>query len=187
VVDQEIVTEFVNNAHGNLARVRELLAARPELLNERSALGESALAAAAHVGNREIARFLLAAGAPLDVCTAAMLADRAQVAAFLEDPKQATAKGAHGIPLMFHVALGGDVEIAEMVRARGGEVTDQALHGAVAYGHLAMVEWLLAHGVQDVNRPNFQQKTPLSVALERGHAEVADLLRQHGGQEQAAL
>jgi uncharacterized protein len=183
VVDQEIVTEFVNSAHGNLPRVRELLAARPELLNELSTLGESALAAAAHVGNREIARFLLAAGAPLDICTAAMLADRAQVAAFLEDPAQASAKGAHGIPLMFHVALGGDVEIAEMVSARGGEVADQALHGAVAYGHLAMVEWLLAHGVQDVNRPNFQQKTPLAVALERGHAEVADLLRRHGGRE----
>ena len=183
MVDQEIVTAFVNNAHGNLARVKELLESRPELLNERSALGESALAAAAHVGNREIARFLLDAGAPLDVCTAAMLADRERVAAFLEDPAQAKAQGAHGIPLMFHVALGGDVEIAEMVRARGGEVTDQALHGAVAYGHLAMVEWLLAHGVQDVNRPNFQQKTPLAVALERGHGAVAEVLRRRGGRE----
>jgi ankyrin repeat protein len=183
VVDSEIVTDFVNNAHGNLARVKELLAAHPELLNERSALGESALAAAAHVGNREVATFLLAAGAPLDVCTAAMLGDRAGVATFLEDPTQASAKGAHGIPLMFHVALGGDVQIAEMVRARGGEVPDQALHGAVAGGHLPMVEWLLAHGVQDVNRPNFQQKTPLAVALERGHARIAEVLREHGGRE----
>jgi ankyrin repeat protein len=183
MVEPELVTEFVNNAHGNLARVRELLAARPELLNERSALGESALAAAAHVGDREIAHFLLEAGAPLDVCTAAMLADREKVAAFLDDPAQARAQGAHGIPLMFHVALGGDVAIAEMVLARGGEVTDQALHGAVARGHLAMVEWLLGHGVEDVNRPNFAQKTPLAVALERGHSEIAELLRRHGGRE----
>ena len=183
MVEAELVTEFVNNAHGNLARVRELLAAHPELLNERSALGESALAAAAHVGNREIARFLLDAGAPLDVCTAAMLADRERVAAFLEDPAQASAVGAHGIPLMFHVALGGDVEMAEQVLARGGTVTDQALHAAVAYGHLAMAEWLLGHGVEDVNRPNFQQKTPLAVAVERGHGEVAELLRRHGGRE----
>jgi len=183
VVDQEIVTEFVNSAHGNLARVREMLDARPELLNELSPLGESALAAAAHVGNREIAGFLLERGAPIDVCTAAMLADRARVAAFLEDPGQARATGAHGISLMFHVALGGDVEIAEMVRARGGEVPDAALHGAVARGHLAMAEWLLDHGVANVDQPNFQQKTPLAVALERGHSEIADLLRRHGAHE----
>mgnify|MGYP003542191442 CR=1 FL=1 len=90
------------------AIVRTLLAAHPELLNARSPLDESALGAAAHVGNREVARFLLDQGAPLEICTAAMLADRAAVAAFLEDPAQARAVGAHGIPLLTHAKMGGD-------------------------------------------------------------------------------
>jgi ankyrin repeat protein len=184
-VDKELVVELVNNSHGNLARVKEILTEHPDLLNERSPLDESPLAAAAHVGNRPIAEYLLGLGAPLDICTAAMLADRARVASFLErDPTQAAAKGAHGIPLLFHAALGGDVEVAELIVARGGgEGVDQALHAAVAYGHLAMVEWLLAHGVEDVNRLNFQQKTPLAVAVERGHGQIADLLRARGAHE----
>src|SRR4051794_33375636 len=99
-VDRELVQELVNNAHGNLARVKEILGEHPELLNERSPLDESPLAAAAHVGNRPIAEYLLSLGAPLDVCTAAMLGRRDTVSEMLErDPGQAKALGAHGIPL----------------------------------------------------------------------------------------
>jgi ankyrin repeat protein len=181
----DLATEFVNTAHANLARVREMLDANPELLHATANQGETALLAAAHVGNRAVAEFLLERGAPLDVCTAAMLGRRDDVARFLEaDPAQANAKGAHGIPLMFHVALGGDVSIAEMVVARGGgEGKDGALHGAVARGQTAMVRWLLDNGVQDVNRLNFQQKTPLAAAVERGHEEIAALLRARGAHE----
>jgi ankyrin repeat protein len=167
----DLATEFVNTAHANLARVREMLDANPELLHATANQGETEL--------------LLERGAPLDVCTAAMLGRRDDVARFLEaDPAQANAKGAHGIPLMFHVALGGDVSIAEMVVARGGgEGKDGALHGAVARGQTAMVRWLLDNGVQDVNRLNFQQKTPLAAAVERGHEEIAALLRARGAHE----
>jgi ankyrin repeat protein len=183
-VDQALATEFVNNAHGNLARVKELLAEHPELLMVTANMGETAILAAAHVGTRAVAEFLLEQGAPLDVCTAAMLGRREDVASFLEDPEQARAKGAHGIPLMFHVALGGDVEIAELVVAHGGgEGVDSALHGAVAYGHRPMVEWLLAHGAQDVNALNWQKKTPLKVAVEKGDEAIASLLRERGGHE----
>src|SRR3989442_1303082 len=133
MVEPEVVTEFVNNAHGNLARVRELLAARPELLNERSALGESALAAAAHVGNREIARFLIDAGAPLDICTAAMLADREKVASFLEDPAQARAQGAHRLGRPRPAPLPADRPGADVLEppgrahlGEGGDVVDVA-------------------------------------------------------------
>lgn len=184
-VSAELASEFVNNAHGNLDRVKELLEADPELLGAKANMGETAIAAAAHVGNRPIAEYLISKGAPLDVCTAAMLGRRDDVARMIgADPAKAKAKGAHGIPLMFHVALGGDVSIAELVVAHGGgDGMDSALHGAVAYGHRAMVEWLLAHGVKDVNAQNWQKKTPLKVAAERGDAAIVELLKARGGTE----
>jgi hypothetical protein len=46
-----------------------------------------------------------------------------------------------------------------------------------------MVQWLLARGVTDINTPNFEKKTALKVAIERGHNEVAELLRANGGTE----
>ena len=180
----ELTDEFVLAAHFNLERVRELLAANPELIHAERA-GETALAAAAHVGQRAIAELLLNAGAPLDICCAAMLGRREAVASFLaRDSKLALTKGAHGISLLFHVALGGDTVIADLVvAAGGGEEPDGAVHGAVAKGHPAMVEWLFSHGASDANVPNFQGKTPLRVATELGHAEIATALRARGGHE----
>jgi hypothetical protein len=76
---QDLVEQFVLAAHGNAARVRELLAREPALLNARWArFNETALEAASHMGNRAIAEDLLAAGAPLTIYTAAILSRRAQ-------------------------------------------------------------------------------------------------------------
>jgi ankyrin repeat protein len=47
-----------------------------------------------------------------------------------------------------------------------------------------MVEWLLANGVQNINALNFEGKTPLKVALEKGHDDIGDLLRARGGVEE---
>ena len=182
---QEEIGQFVIAAHGNVARVRELLAAQPALLNERyEKFDETALEAAAHMGNRPSAEALLAAGAPTTICAAAMLGRTEEVAAFLRaDPTLAGAKGAHGIPVLFHAALSGKVEIAELLVAHGGgEGVGSALHGAVKPGHLAMARWLLDRGA-DPNAPNFEGKTPLRVTLDEGHAEVAELVRGRGGHE----
>jgi ankyrin repeat protein len=42
-----------------------------------------------------------------------------------------------------------------------------------------MAAWLLDHGA-DPNSRNYEDKTPLQVALERDHAPVADVLRARG-------
>ncbi len=183
---QELVEQFVIAAHFTLPRVRELYEQHPELLNEKWAkFDESALAAASHTGQRAIAEFLLAQGAPMAVCTAAMLGRTGDVAAFLsEDASLANARGAHGIPIMFHAAMSGNTDVTELLLAHGGgEGINDALHGAVLYNHLAMAQWLLAHGVTNVNVPNYEDKTPLKVANERGFGDMADVLRQHGGVE----
>jgi ankyrin repeat protein len=182
---QDLVEQFVLAARGNPARLRELLAQEPALLNAPwEKFDETALQAASHTGRRDIAEHLLAAGAPLDICAAAMLGRTDNVREYLRrDPSQARATGAHGIPLLFHAALSGETEIADLLVAHGGgEGVDAALHGAVRPGHLAMTRWLLERGANP-NAPNFEGKTPLRMAVEQGHDEIAALLRERGGTE----
>ncbi|HEY1012935.1 MAG TPA: ankyrin repeat domain-containing protein [Herpetosiphonaceae bacterium] len=180
---QELVEQFVIAAHGDLGRVQELYAVHPGLLDATwQKLDETAIQAAGHTGQRRIAEFLLAEGAPLNVYAAAMLGLRDRVAAFLErEPALAATPGVHGISLMFHAAMSGDPAVAELVLGGGGGGSiDAALHGAARFGHAAMVEWLLGHGVEDINVLNFEHKTPLQVARKHGHHAVVDLLLRHG-------
>src|SRR3990172_599835 len=95
--------EIVLVSHGQLARVKQILAEHPDLLNVMyEPWVETPLGAASHVGNREIAEYLLGLGAPLTITTAAMLGRKTDVAAYLAaDPAQANATGAHGISLLF--------------------------------------------------------------------------------------
>ena len=183
---QALVDQFVGAAHGDLDTVKALLAQNPALLNRSASWGEVALGAAAQTGSRAIAEHLLAQGAPLDICTAAMLGRGETVAAMLPDePGGANAAGAHGIPLLYHAAIGGHAEIAELLLAQGAAVNagaggSPALHGAVAFGRAEMVEWLLHHGA-DPNILNHENQTPAAAALARKQPEMAELLRAHGG------
>ncbi len=143
---------------------------------------ETALAAASHMGNRAIAEYLLEQGAPMTVCTAAMLGMTERVAEYLDaDESQANARGAHGISIMFHAAMSGNTDVTELLLARGGgEDMNDALHGAIDHGHTKMVAWLLEHGVTDINEPNFQGKPALTVAQEKGHSDIEAMLLKYG-------
>ncbi len=183
---QDLIDEFVGASHGDLDRVKELLAQHPDLLQGRARWDETPLGAAAHTGAEVVARFLLAAGAPIDICAAAMLGMTDRVRAMLEAaPRQAQATGAHGISVLYHAAIRGRIDVAELLLARGADVNvgtggNAALHGAAAFGQKAMVEWLLARGGH-VNAPDYNRRTPLHLALDNGHHEVAEILRRHGG------
>jgi ankyrin repeat protein len=186
-LSQELVGKFVGVAHGDLDTVKRLYEQEPALLNARyETWNETALEAASHMGNRPIAEYLLEQGAPLVICTAAMLGRTEDVARFLqEDPDLSTARGAHGITVLYHAAMSGETEIADLLVAHGGgEGASHALHGAVAFGRTDMVRWLLERGVDNVNMLDFMGKTPLAVALEKGHNEIAEMLRQYGGLEE---
>lgn len=109
----ELVKEFVSKSHGDFARVKELYAQEPRLLNAVFDHGggdfESALEAAGHVGNKDIALFLLGNGARMNVFCAAMLGRldivKATLTAF---PDLKTSKGPHGLKLLHHARKGGD-------------------------------------------------------------------------------
>jgi hypothetical protein len=112
-ISPDLVNEFVRKAHSDLARVKELLAQEPKLVNACWDWGggdfETALGAAAHTGRREIAEFLLDNGARMDIFAAAMLGHLDVVkAAIAADPRVKIAPGAHGIPLLVHAKMGGE-------------------------------------------------------------------------------
>jgi hypothetical protein len=112
-LDTALVEEFVGKAHGDFNRVKEMLAQQPRLINAAWDWGngdwETALGAAAHMGRRDIAEYLLAQGARLDIFAAAMLGRLEIVKAMIEAyPAMATALGPHGIPLSVHAEKGGE-------------------------------------------------------------------------------
>ena len=108
-----LVQEFVGNAHGDLNRVQELLAQEPGLINACWDWGggdfETGLGAAAHMGRKDIAAFLLQKGARLDLFAAAMLGRLEIVKAALQAyPDAIRTPGPHGIPLIAHAKAGGE-------------------------------------------------------------------------------
>jgi hypothetical protein len=111
-LDPAKVQSFVANAHGDFDAVQALLAEEPRLVNAAWDWGggdwETGLGAAAHMGRRQIALFLLEHGARLDLFAAAMLGYFDIVSAMLSDfPEMHDAKGPHGIPLVEHARAGG--------------------------------------------------------------------------------
>ena len=127
-LDPATVQAFVANAHGDLDVVRSLLAEQPALINAAWDWGggdwETGLGAAAHMGRRQIALFLLEHGARLDLFAAAMLGYFDIVSAVLSDfPEMHNALGPHGIPLVEHARAGGPDARAVLELLEATEVT----------------------------------------------------------------
>ena len=107
----ELVRDFVSNAHGDLEHVQQLVEREPMLINAAWDWGggdwETGLGAAAHMGRKDIALWLLAKGARLDIFAAAMLGQVEIVQAILKAfPEARHWRGPHGIPLLNHAKAG---------------------------------------------------------------------------------
>ena len=130
-LEASLVQDFVGNAHGDLDRVKELLAQQPALINSAWDWGggdwETGIGAAAHMGRRDIATYLLEQGARLDLFAAAMLGNLDIVKATLETyPDAINVPGPHGIPLFAHAQAGGTEAIAvvEYLKSLSGQKTE---------------------------------------------------------------
>uniref|UniRef100_Q01QR9 Ankyrin n=1 Tax=Solibacter usitatus (strain Ellin6076) TaxID=234267 RepID=Q01QR9_SOLUE len=113
----ELAREMVSVSHGNIQRVRELVKAQPALAKASWDWGfgdwETALGAASHVGNREIAELLIAAGAPPTLFSAAMLGQLDVVKALIAgNPGAQRIAGPHSISLLAHAKNGGEASKA---------------------------------------------------------------------------
>ncbi len=111
--DPDVVREVVGVSHGNFARLKELVDRQPALARASWDWGfgdwESALGAASHVGNREIAEYLLSKGARPSIFSAAMLGQLDVVKAFVAaQPGVQKTWGPHGITLLSHAQAGGE-------------------------------------------------------------------------------
>ena len=107
----DLVHQFVNDAHNDLNSVKKLIKKDPTLVNSSWDWGggdwETGLGAAAHMGRKDIAEFLLQRGARIDLFAAAMLGKLAIVKAVMDDNPSVVQLGPHGIKLITHAKKGG--------------------------------------------------------------------------------
>ncbi len=109
--DVKLVKDFVVAGHKNLQLVKEMLEEHPNLVYSRYDWGngdfEEAIEGAGHLGNRDIANHLIAAGARVNLFVLTMLGKTSLVRPTLETyPELVFAKGAHGFTLLHHAKIG---------------------------------------------------------------------------------
>jgi hypothetical protein len=119
--DPELVREMVGVSHFSLEKVTALVESRPTLARASWDWGfgdwETALGAASHMGQREIARFLISRGAPPTIFSAAMLGQLEVVQSIVGAlPGIERVKGPHGIPLVDHATAGGAASVAAFLK-----------------------------------------------------------------------
>lgn len=125
VTPGDLAVSIVGSSHGNAARVAELLGQDRSLALARIDWGfgdwESALGAASHVGNKEIAELLMGHGARANLFTLAMLDRVDAVRAVCESmPGVEGVRGPHGITLMSHARAGEAERTIEYLTTLGG-------------------------------------------------------------------
>lgn len=185
----EHLRDFVIAAHGDLEKTRQLLTDFPDLRDVGYEWSpedrETAIQAASHMGNGEIAQYLLDQGAQYEIYTAAMLGRKADVEALLaEEPQRVNVAGAHAISLLTHAALSGDADLVAWLYGQGATsgVTG-ALQMAVYNQYYEVAAWLLENTAPRLDAEDFRGKTVWQVATERGDDQMRALLEQHGAHE----
>ena len=107
-----LVKEFVIAGHGDFAKVQAMLKDTPNLIYTKFDWGngdyEAAIEGAGHVGDKEIANYLLDSGSRVTLYILTMLGKTELVKPVLEAyPGLIHAKGPHGFTLLHHAKVGG--------------------------------------------------------------------------------
>jgi hypothetical protein len=131
---QDKVKQFVIAGHGKFDEVKKMLGEFPTLLYATWDWGsgdfETALEGAGHVGNKEIANYLITLGARTNLFVLTMLGKTAIVKNFLDTyPQYLNARGPHGLTFLHHAQKGGDdsKELLEYLQSKGLKETKLAL------------------------------------------------------------
>jgi ankyrin repeat protein len=173
---------------GNASKVEALLAADASLASAKNEKGQSAVLLAVYTGRKEIRDLLLARGVALELHEAAAAGQLARVRQIVDkNPTLAKSFSPDGFPVFALPAVFGHLEVAEYLLGKGADVNAaatngtgyNALTGAVATGHTAIVAWLLANGAN----PNYRYGdgySPLLTAAANGHLGIVSLLLASG-------
>jgi ankyrin repeat protein len=186
----ELVRDFVIAAHFNLDKVKEMLAKEAMLANASWDWGggdfELAIGGAAHMGNRDIANYLLDHNARIDIFSAAMLGEKQVVESLIKmKPGIVHVSGPHTFPLLYHVAISGNIDMAavvvpQLLKERIANDCNRSLQAAARSGDATMIEWLLTHGADNLNVKDVFGKTPLQIAEEKNFREAVVVLKKFG-------
>jgi hypothetical protein len=126
----ELVKEFVGVCHGKFDQAKAMLESNHLLLHASNDWGggdfESGIEAAGHVGNKEIAAYLLGKGARYNIYLACMLGHIETVKNVLAfDPGLLNSKGPHGFTMLHHAQKGGEgsKSVVEFLQSLGAKET----------------------------------------------------------------
>ena len=178
---------------GDAEKVRSLCAANAALVNARNARGQSAVLMACYTGRKEIRDVLVENGAMLELHEAAAAGNLARVKETVgANPELAKSYSPDGFPALALAAAFGHEEVAQYLRGKGAEINAvatngtayNALTGAVASGHAAIVKWLVQNDA-DVNYRYAKGHSPLLEAAANGRLDIVKILVAHGADPHA--
>ncbi len=123
-LDTKLVKDFVIAGHSNLALVKEMLQEHPNLIYSPYDWGsgdfEEAIEGAGHLGNKEIANYLISQGARVSLFVLTMLGKTNLVKPVLETyPELIFAKGPHGFTLLHHAMIGESLDLVDYFKEKG--------------------------------------------------------------------
>ncbi|MWC27707.1 ankyrin repeat domain-containing protein [Paenibacillus sp. MMS18-CY102] len=169
----EIIHELFQAAQsGDALRLQAILEAHRVLANTENADGLTPLGYAAHFGNKDAVQILLDYGASVDAVSHSKVSYIPSNTAL-------------------HAAIAGEreLDVIRLLLAHQANTTifdsngHTCLHSAAFHDdNVEMIRLLIEHGA-DVNARVEGGETALSLAIQQGNPNVAELLRQHGAVE----
>jgi len=178
---------------GDREVVEKLRKQHSGLLNERFNYQITPVLLAMYYNEPGLAQMMIAAGAPLDIFTAAAVNDRHTLQNMIvAQPDLVNAVAPDGFQPLGLAAFFGALDSVQLLIRFGADVNSASrndmrvapLHSAVAHQHIEIARLLIENGA-DVNTFQANDFTPLHAAAQNGQVKMVRLLCEHGANKSA--